>query len=247
MFFIGTVGPGALTCSGCLGNNSIVGCTFAGTNTPTGGATNYGNSRGGGSGYSELFEIGGGYGLHPDNILLENNTFKDPQGDAFITYSPCGTANPGTCGNGAPGTEGPSHVTLYSNTFTHCAQPGLHVNGGQNIHLANNTFTDCNAYDEEDPGTLQVMTGIYWNNNTFNTTSYGSSGTGSLHSCMGSSYIASDGSGCWSVNNLLQGRTSGGAGSQLFVGNTGCAGGHFKPGNYYGNALSDGAFTNTGC
>ena len=231
------------------GNNQITGCTFEGTDVPAG-ANNYANYHGGTSGYSELFVIGTGNGTHPDNILIENNTFKDGQGDHLITYSSCGTAQTGAanCNSGAPGTEGPSHITIYNNTFQHCAQPGLHINGGQNIHIANNTFTDCDDHGEEDNGVLQVMTGIMWNNNSFITDSFGwmvpNSGlnAGSEASCMGSSYIAADGTGCWFVDNALSGR-----GTQLYEGNTSCAGETFKPGNYSSNVVIGGAFINTGC
>jgi hypothetical protein len=239
--------------AGSLGNASMVGCTLKGTDSPAG-TNNYANYQGGTSGYSVLFEIVSGWGVHIDNVLIENNDFLDGQGDALITYSPCGTANTGApCNSGAPGTEGPSNITVYNNSFTHCAQPGLHFNGGQNLHAANNTFTDCGGDDEEDPGVLQVMTGVFWNNNTFNTTSFGmwnplnDTNVGSLHSCMGSDYIASNGTGCWSMNNLLEGATSGGSSTQLFEGNSTCDGGLFKPGNYSDNLVTGGAFTNTGC
>ena len=120
-----------------LGNNSIVGCTFQGTDYPAG-SNNFANYHGGIGGYSELFEVTSGWGTHTDSVLIENNAFLDGQGDDFITYSPCGTANTGSpCNGGAPGTEGPSNITVYNNTFTHCAQPGLHFNGGQTLHAAN--------------------------------------------------------------------------------------------------------------
>ena len=156
------------------GNNQITGCTFAGADIPAG-VNNYANYHGGTSGYSEWFTIGTGYETHPDNILIENKTFKDGQGDHLITYSSCGTAQTGAanCNSGAPGTEGPSHITIYNNTFQHCAQPGLHINGGQNIHIANNSFTDCDNHGEEDADVLQVVTGIMWNDNTFITDSFG--------------------------------------------------------------------------
>ena len=37
------------------------------------------------------------------------------------------------------------------NTLSHCVQPGIHVNGGSFVYVANNTLTDCNLTHEEDP------------------------------------------------------------------------------------------------
>jgi hypothetical protein len=239
--------------SSSVGNNSISGCTFAGSDTPSGPPTNYANAHSGSGGYTELFEIAQSGGVVVNNVLVYNNHFKDGQGDELITYSNCGTAVGSTswqCNGLTPGTEGPKNIVIYNNTFDHCTQPGLHLNGGQNIHVANNTLTDCNGYSEEDPGTLQVMTGLYYNNNTYVTNYYGSNGAGSLGSCMGSDYIAADGSGCWFVNNTLTGQTTvnpGGVGSELFIGNTTCASGTFKLGNYSGNIVNSGAWINTGC
>ena len=78
--------------------------------------------------------------------LFENNTFKDPQGDGLLIYSNCCTGNGASspqCDCASRGTEGPSNITVYNNTFTHCAQPDFPFSGGQNVHAANNTFTDC--------------------------------------------------------------------------------------------------------
>jgi hypothetical protein len=233
-----------------LGNNSVVGCTFKGTDYPAG-WNNYANFVMPSANYSELFEIASGWGVHADNVLIENNSFMDGQGDLLITYSPCGTGKTGSaCNGGPPGAEGPSNITVYNNTFTHCGQPGLHFNGGQILHAANNLFTDCNGTDEMDGNVLQVMTGVYWNNNTFNTSSFGSfnalngEDTGTRHSCNDDDVIPSDGSGCWSVDNTLEGATSTGQGTTLKLGNNSCAG---TPGNYSGNVLTGGAYSSNAC
>jgi hypothetical protein len=225
------------------GNNSIIGCTFKGTDT----ADNYSTYLGGNSGYSELLEISTGNGQHTDNVLIQNNAFLDAQGDSIITYSPCGPNNTGApCNGGAPGTEGPSNIFIVNNTFSHCVQPGVHLNGGQNLVVNGNTLTDCTGDDEADSNVLQVMTS-WWFNNKF-TTQYGTLNSlngkivGPEHSCTGDDLIPEDDSGCWSFNNQIDGVGSGGA--SILREPSGCAGGG---GHYLNESLTNGAQLRTGC
>ena len=112
-----------------------------------------------------------------------------------------------------------------------------------------NVFTDCAGDDEQDSNVLQVITS-YWDNNTFTTGSFGmydplnGQNYGSYHSCNGDDLIPSNGNGCWSVDNLLEGGTASGRGTQLHMGNSSCAG---TPGNYSGNAVTGGAYSSSGC
>ncbi len=89
--------------SSSIGNNSIVGCTLQGTDS----SSDYSTYQGGIGGYSELLEVNSGKGLHTNNVLIENDTFLDAQGDSLITYSPCGTRNTGSpCNNANAGLRG---------------------------------------------------------------------------------------------------------------------------------------------
>ena len=229
--------------SSSIGNNSIVGCILEGTDT----ASNYSTYTGGIGGYSELLEIASGWGLHTDNVLVENNTFLNGQGDNIITYSPCGTANTGApCNNGAPGTEGPSHIFIVNNTISHCGQPGIHFNGGQLLVATGNTVTDCNADDEVDSNVLQVIT-AWWSNNTFTTTdgtfdALSNTIVGPMHTCTGDTLIPENDKGCYSYNNNING--AGLAGPSVLAEPSGCAGGG---GHYINNSLTSGAVLSSGC
>jgi parallel beta-helix repeat protein len=229
------------------GNNSIVGCTFQGTDT----AANYSTYAGGTSGYSELLMISTGNGQHTDNVLIENNTFLNGQGDNIITFSPCGPNNTGApCNGGAPGTEGPSHIFIVNNNISHCGQPGIHLNGGQNIVVTGNTVTDCNADNEVDGFALQVIQS-WWYNNVY-TTSLGTFDAlrgqivGPYHSCTGDYFLAEDDSRCYQYNELITGSTSYGA-STLGEPVQGTCPGAFIPGHYINQSLTNGAVLNTGC
>jgi parallel beta-helix repeat protein len=233
--------------SSSVGNNSIVGCTLKGTDSVAGSPGSYSNYRGGTSGYSELLEIASGWGLHTDNVLVENNTLLNGQGDHIITYSPCGTIHTGApCNNGAPGTEGPSHIFIVNNVISHCGQPGIHLNGGQEVVVTGNTLTDCPADDEVDSNVLQVMR-VWWYGNHFGT-QYGTfnalSGriAGPIHSCTGDDLIPEDDSGCWSFNNNIDGVGAGGA--SILHEPSGCTGGG---GHYINESLTNGAKLQTGC
>jgi hypothetical protein len=225
--------------SSSIGNNSIVGCTLQGTDT----SSDYSTYQGGIGGYSELLEVNSGKGLHTDNVLIENDTFLDAQGDSLITYSPCGTNNPGACNGGTPGTEGPSHIFIVNDTVTHCAQPGVHLNGGQLIVVTGLNSTDD---DETDSNVQQVMT-TWWYNNKF-TTQNGSLDPlngriyGPKHTCTGDTLIQENDSGCYSYNNDIDGVGTGGA-SVLWE-PSGCLGGG---GHYSNESLTNGAVLNTGC
>ncbi len=226
------------------GNNSIVGCTFQGTDT----AKDYSTYRGGNSGYSELLEISTG-GQHTDDVLIQNNTFLNAQGDSVLTYSPCGMANNGSgpCNGGAPGTEGPSNIFIVNNTVNHCAQPGIHLNGGQGLVVKGNILTDCSGDDEADSNVLQIMTS-WWYDNKF-TTQYGTLDAlngqivGPEHSCTGNDLIPENDGGCWSFNNVIDGVSSGGFPGVLHE-PSGCAGGG---GHYVNESLTNGAQLRTGC
>jgi hypothetical protein len=250
MFQIGFYGPAV------AGNNQIIGCTFEGTDLPAG-SSNFANYRGGTSGYSELFLIGAGSGgnTHPTNILIENNAFKDGQGDHLITDTACGTltASPPTaqCNGGAPSASGPSEIYIVNNTFTHCVQPGVHINGGQDVRITGNTFTDCGSSEEEDSSVLQVMLKIMFDHNTYVTANGGfdaiNSGVyGVMATCTAQLQSPSDGHGCWMVQNTWTGSASNpGAvyapGGMLTTcpNNNGVTG--LITGNYYGNIFLDGS------
>jgi hypothetical protein len=234
--------------SSSVGNNSIVGCTLKGTDSVAGSPGSYANYRGSTSGYSELLEIASGWGLHTNNVLVENNTFLNAQGDNVITYSPCGTANTGApCNNGTPGTEGPSNVFIVNNNISHCAQPGIHFNGGQNLVAMGNSLLDCPANDEEDGNVLQVMT-AWWYNNTV-TTKYGVFDPldgkihGPVHTCTGNTLIPSRDTGCWSFNNNIDGVGVGGPSILSEAGSCLPGGG----GHYVNDSLTNGAVLDTGC
>jgi hypothetical protein len=235
--------------SNSTGNNTIVGCTFKGTDT----ASDWSTSCGGGSSYSELFEIVSGYGIHVDNVLLQNDTFLDAQGDNVITYSPCGTNNPGggpgdpngVCNGGTPGTEGPSDIFIVNDTVSHCAQPGIHLNGGQNIVVTGLISTDCWDDDEVDANTLQIIAS-WWYGNTFQAVLGGGEFTtgAAVHTCTGNGTIAEDDSRCYSYNNTISGAGLGGPSYMLETPN--CPSGSIG-GNYFNNAVINGAVLNTGC
>jgi hypothetical protein len=226
------------------GNNSIVGCTFQGTDT----ANNYSTYHGGTSGYSELLVISTGGGQHTDNVLIQNDTFLDAQGDSVLTYSPCGTANNGSgpCNNGAPGTEGPSNIFFVNDTVSHCVQPGIHLNGGQNLVVTGLTSTDCWDDDEADANVLQVISS-WWYANTF-ATQNGRTGAylgTAVHTCTGNDLIAEDDQYCYSYNNTITGVTSFGPSQpSILLEPKGCAGGG---GHYINETLTNGAQLWTGC
>jgi hypothetical protein len=226
-----------------VGDNSIVGCNLQGTDS----AADYSTFQGGISDYSELLEISSGKGLHTDNLLVENNTFSNAQGDSIITYSPCGVNNTGDpCNNGAPGTEGPSHIFIVNNTVSHCAQPGVHLNGGQLIVVTGLTSTDCSDDDETDANVQQVITS-WWYNNKF-TTQLGTLDPlngriyGPKHSCTGNGLIPENDSGCYSYDNDIDGVGLGGP--SIMSEPPGCPGGG---GHYANETLTNGAVLDAGC
>ena len=218
---------------------SISGCTFAGTNVPVG-SNNYGAN------YNEgtvLMAIAGD-GEYPgaSYINLQNNTFVDGQQDGIEIYDNCGAANStsGWCGGVKPGLEGPHHIYVQGNTFRHGnTGPGVHINGGHQIYIYNNTFTDWNLNQEENPGTLEVIWGLYMYKNTLLTSSFGQPGQEML-TCVGNQTIASNGSGCWAVQNTINGGCgSNGTCLTIAVGTPGLNG--ISTGNYYGNVVENGA------
>ena len=218
---------------------SISGCTFAGTNVPVG-SNNYGAN------YNEgtvLMAIAGD-GEYPgaSYINLQNNTFVDGQQDGIEIYDNCGAANStsGWCGGVKPGLEGPHHIYVQGNTFRHGnTGPGVHINGGHQIYIYNNTFTDWNLNQEENPGTLEVIWGLYMYKNTLLTSSIGQPGQEML-TCVGNQTIASNGSGCWAVQNTINGGCgSNGTCLTIAVGTPGLNG--ISTGNYYGNVVENGA------
>jgi parallel beta-helix repeat protein len=234
---------------GGLGNNSISGCTFEGTDVPAG-ANNYANFVMPSVGYSQLFEISSGGGAHVANVNLQNNTFKDGQGDLLLVYSPCGTltASGWQCSGATPGTEGPSNITIYNNTLSHAGQPGIHINGGQNVHVVGNTVTDTGISQEMDPNVGQVMSGIMLDHNTIITGPFGGhngiSGVNTAGgiSCDSDNQFAFNGTGCWAIQNLVTGQTSPTFGSQGGQLSTGSSSDPASPGNYFGNVVTNGAF-----
>jgi len=230
------------------GNNSISGCIFEGTSVDTG-ANHYGNYGGGTGGYSMLLKIdvGDEGATKVTNINIQNNTFRYGQGDAVCTYSPCGNGTLPACNGKTPGTEGPSNITIYNNTFLHCVQPGIHINGGQNIHIANNTATDCNFNQEMDT-TLQVMPGIYFDHNSLTTSPNGEynpidgSIAAALTGCATATHAGANGHGCWSVQNTLSGcATSASGACSLLYANCPTSASGYSTGNYWDNILTNGA------
>ena len=241
------------------GHVSVSGCTFEGTNLPAGTNGNA-NSRGGASGYNQLFVISTGHGWHPGSqgpILIYNNTFKDGQGDELIPISFCGPGNGGSNTSSADcnvvngyGTEGPSNIVIYNNTFSHAGQFCLHINGGQNIHVSHNTFIDCDVHGEED-SILQVMNGIMVDHNLFTTSSaYGwyyvqyNTLYGLDMTATGDIGYASNGHGFWFIDNQIDGTSSLATYNQASTLFTGCPNQHVTgvaTGNYYGNYFTNGA------
>lgn len=241
--------------SSSVGNNSIMGCTLKGTDS----AANYSTYAGGISGYSELLEIASGWGIHTDHVLLQDLTVLNGQGDGIITYSPCGLNNSGggttgPCNGGTPGTEGPSNIWIVGTVISHCAQPGIHLNGGQNIVVEGTNSTDCTDDDEVDSGVLQVMK-TWWMNNTFKTVNGALNPLdglieASVHSCSADYLLPSDDSGCYSFNNTVSGTVPGGSGAYSKETLTeeydcGTSGGH--PGNYNSESAINGAVIQTTC
>ena len=180
-------------------------------------------------------------------------------GDNLITYDNCGSGNgPGSwqCNGQTPGssTEGPQHIWIVNNTFHHCVQAGIHINGGSFIYVANNKLTDCNLMQEEDPGTNQIMQGVLYNSDH---RSFGEFDTnagptyppgvqfGGWLTCVGDPNTQANGSGCWAVQNTLSGCASNGSCLAVGIGNcpnVSVAGN--TTGNYYGNILQNGAYVN---
>lgn len=235
--------------SNSVGNNSIVGCTLQGTDFVLGSPGSYANYRGGTSSYSELLEIASGWGVHTNNVLIENNSFLDAQGDALLTYSPCGINNTGSaCNNGVPGTEGPSNISIVNNTVQHCAQPGFHLNGGQNIVVEGNNSIDCVDDDEVDANVLQVITS-WWYNNKF-TTVYGwlDPLNGGMyapwHSCTGDAALPENDNGCWSFDNDIDGTSTYGA---TFVSEPTGACTPGGGGHYINEIFTNGGYMTNGC
>lgn len=245
----------AMSWDGASVNNiSISGCTFAGQDTPTGSnagayAQNYANYNGVTGGFGALMVVFGNGGEQATNINIQNNSFRDSIGDELIIYDNCGTGNFSSsypCFNQSPSstTEGPQHVWVANNTFQHCVEPGVHINGGSFIYVTNNTFTDCNLSQEEDPGTDQAIRGLYMYKNTMSVSSFGQftflggyQNVGGFLSCLGNS---GNGSGCWAVQNTLSGCASDGNCIQLAVKTPSGQ----MTGNYYSNILLNGAWVN---
>jgi hypothetical protein len=91
-----------------------------------------------------------------------------------------------------------------------------------------------------------------FDHNTINTSSFGMLDAVNLTQIIGSQFTcngdtlpgyATNGSGCWAVQNTLSGRASNGSATSL---NTGCTGQTYIPGHYYGNILLNGAVI-SGC
>jgi hypothetical protein len=239
-------------------NNTVSGCTLEGNDVPAG-SNNYANYAGPVGGYSMLLAIVGNGNFLNHNYNIQNNIFKDAVGDAVITYTNCGTSNAGgvECNGINPGLSTPEHVWIVGNTFSHCVQPGVHINGGQNIYVANNTLTDCNINQEEDPGTQQEIRGLYIYHNTQSSSSFGQLDTnpsvyppgipvGGFETCLGNNTISGNGSGCWIIQNTLSGCTSTGNCINLFIGAPNVQVSGNSTGNFYGNILQNGATNNVG-
>src|SRR5260370_34715020 len=96
----------------------------------------------------------------------------------------CGAWDGGACGRG-----GASNSLMGNNTVKHCAQPGIHLNGGQGLVVKGNILTDCSGDDEADSNVLQIMTSWRYANKF--TTQYGTLDAlngqiaGPEHSCTG--------------------------------------------------------------
>ena len=225
-------------------NITISGCTFAGTDTPTGGTgNNFGNSNGGSM---KMIAISGnGYG-GANNINIQHNTFKNSQDDMIIVYDNCGTAETGNCNGLAPGSanEGPHNIYIANNTFIHgTGGPAVHINGGHNVYVYNNTVTDDNINQEEDPTTLQVINGLYIYKNTLTLSSYGIPQEAFL-TCLGNVTITGNGSGCWAVQNTVSGCPTTGTNTSCQSLAVGCPNVQVSgnsTGNYYGNIVQNGA------
>lgn len=238
--------------SNSVGNNSIVGCIIEGTDSVPGNPASYANYKGGTSVYSETLEIASGNGIHTDHVLIENDTFQNTQGDALLTYSPCGTKNTGPCNGGAPGTEGPSNIWIVNDSVSHCGQPGIHLNGGQNLVVTGLHSIDCADDDEVDANVLQVIKS-WWYGNFFGT-QYGAfdplngNTYGPEHSCTGDNLLPANDSNCWSFNNTVDGRTSFGPSELWEMFDCGPAAGQGGQGGHYINeTATNGALIRPSC
>ena len=117
-------------------HDSLLGCTLAGTNsTPPSYDINIESNW--------LLAVGNG---SASDVLIMGNTFRNSWGDSLTTYAP----NSST-------TSGPTNVAIIANDFENCGTAGVHINGGQQIHVAFNRFVDCNLNPEVDPGTFQYI------------------------------------------------------------------------------------------
>jgi hypothetical protein len=76
--------------------------------------------------------------------LLEPS--RSELGDQFLTYAGTSDAN-----------SGPSDIAYIANVNQHCGFNGVHLNGGQNLHVAFNREIDCAVQPEVDSGTLQYI------------------------------------------------------------------------------------------
>ena len=232
-----------------VSNISISGCTFAGQDTQTGATAgsaipNYANFNGQLSNYGALMGIQGNGEFQATNINIQNNTFRDAIGDELITYDNCGSSLSTFCnGQALSGpNEGPHKIWIVNNTFSHCVQGGIHINGGSLIYVQGNTSTDCAADQEGDSNVVQVMRGNYFYQNTWITSQYGTLDTNggtwppglsqrAFFACAGVGFINPN--GCWAVQNTISGCTTGGVCNTLGNGTNG--------GNYYGNIVQNGA------
>jgi hypothetical protein len=231
-------------------NVTVNGCGFRGTNVPTGG-NNYGAVNLAVANF--MVAVGGNGNGQATNINLQNNNFANSQTDCINIFDNCGSSNPGSgsCGGKTPGAdnEGPDRIYIQGNSFNRASGgPAIHINGGHHVYVYNNTGTDVNFAQEEDPSTLQVIRGLYFYHNTLSVDTWGqaqsvTSNNGGFLTCLGDSAAPGNGSGCWAVQNTIGGCASSGSQPciQLAIGSPNVSVSGNSTGNYYGNILQNGA------
>jgi len=189
------------------GSNIIANCKITGTAQSTVGPWDYNGGPGGASGYSNIINVTnhGGSSGGPKDIMLLGNEVYAADGENIEFYTPCGPTN-SYCPDNS--NSGPMDIAVIGNFLHHSTQPGIHVVGGQRIHISFNKIEDTGAGQEID-ATLQYASSD-WSNNVLHTL-YGylnvldNSTNGSTASCTGNATNGGDDTHCFWRDWLIDG------------------------------------------